>query len=157
EDEYMVTIDHTRTRNEAIAPRTGAMRLPRRTVARWEWWGCSLIGGVLGLGLILGALRLPAGAAAVVGARGCSRACGWLNNAGTVGNHACNSRFACNDNVGNVGSDACNGEGACLGNTGTVGNSACTGHVSCLNNTGKIGTGACDGEGACNGNTGTVG
>jgi hypothetical protein len=145
----MANMDHIRKRGEAVAPQTA----PRRTVKRCGRWWRGMAGGVLGLGLILGVLRLPAVGAPLVGNGSCSGPFGCLNNIGSVGDHSCNSRFACDGNRGAVGADACNGEGACLSNAGTVGNGACLGRNACFGNTGTIGTDQCIGDDSCPNNT----
>jgi hypothetical protein len=107
----MANLEQIQKRSKAVAPQAATMMPPHHTVHRWGRWKHGLAGGVLGLGLILGALRFPAVGASLVGEDACSGPLGCLNNSGTVGNHSCNSRYACNGNTGTVGADACNGEG----------------------------------------------
>jgi hypothetical protein len=150
----MANMDHIGKQSEAAALQTATVMPPGRKMDRWMRWRHGMAGGVLGLGLLLGVLRLPvmAGGPPAV-SDSCSGPFGCLNNVGTVGNHSCNSRYACNGNRGKVGADACNGEGACLGNTGTVGNGACVGTSACVGNKGTIGPGQCLGDQSCPNNS----
>jgi hypothetical protein len=147
----MDRMDKSRARGEARERRT------RLVARRWRGWR-SLTGVLLGLGLALGPLLLPAAAwAQTVGKNSCIGEDACLDNTGTVGNDACDGFDACLDNMGaSIGNGACDGDFACADNTGTVGNEACVGVEACAFNSGTIGPGQCIGDHVCENNTANI-